>query len=140
MKMVSSQPRKQRKRRLNASWYEKRRFLIAPLSKDLRKQYGVKRLVVRKGDTVVVMRGDYKGIRGKVLSVNYRKERITIENVSSKRANGEVIYHPIHASKVMIVELDTSDKRRMNAIGKRKAVGAVSGGEEVIVPQQGGSS
>ena len=62
-----------------------------------------------------------------------------MENASSKRAKGEVIYHPIHPSKVMIVELDTSDKRRMSAIEKRRKSMPSSGGEEVVV-QQGGSS
>ena len=68
--MVSSQPRKQRKRLASASWSERRNLLTAPLSKELQRQYGIKRLVVRKGDTVLVMRGDYKGIRGKVLTVS----------------------------------------------------------------------
>ncbi|WP_188597155.1 50S ribosomal protein L24 [Thermocladium modestius] len=137
--MVSSQPRKQRKRLASASWSERRKFLTAPLSKELQRQYGIKRLTVRKGDTVLVMRGDYKGIRGKVLTVSYAKERITVENASSKKANGEVIYRSIHASKVMIVELDTSDKRRMSAIEKRRKSLPSAGGEEVVV-QQGGSS
>lgn len=138
LKMVSSQPRKQRKRLASASWSERRELLTAPLSKELQRQYGIKRLVIRKGDTVLVMRGDYKGIRGKVLTVSYAKERITVENASSKRANGEVIYHPIHASKVMLVELDTSDKRRMSAIEKRRK--SMPGGGEEVVVQQGGSS
>ncbi len=112
----SSQPRKQRKALYNAPWHARRRLLTAPLSKDLQRQYGIKRIPVRKGDTVIVMRGDFKGTRGKVIRVDYKKIKIYIDSVNFKKPNGEVVYYPVHPSKVMIVELDTSDKARMQYI------------------------
>ncbi len=53
----SKQPRKQRKALFNASLHVRHRLMTARLSEDLQRQYGVKRLPVRKGDTVLILRG-----------------------------------------------------------------------------------
>lgn len=136
---ASKQPRKQHKALGNAPWHARRKLLTAPLSKDLQRQLGIKRLPIRVGDTVLVMRGDFKGTRGKVTRVDYGRIRIFIDSVSTKKPNGETVYYPIHPSKVVIVEIDQSDKARMAAIERiRKAREATLGGKEVITPQQGG--
>ncbi len=135
----SSQPRKQHKALAEAPWHARRRLLTAPLSKDLQRQLGIKRIPVRVGDTVLIMRGDFKGTRGKVTRVDYRRVRIYVDSASFKKPNGEAVYYPIHPSKVVIVELDQSDKARVAAIERiRKAREAKAGGREVITPQQGG--
>ena len=41
------------------------RQLASPLSKDLRKKYGKRSTRVIEGDTVLVVRGEYKEISGK---------------------------------------------------------------------------
>ena len=112
----SGQPRKQRRAYFNAPLHIRRKFLTAPLSRELRRQYGIKRLPVRTGDTVLVVRGDFRGTRGKVVRVDLKKARIYVEGVTRNNSRGETVYYPIHPSKVMIVELDTSDKRRMEKI------------------------
>ncbi len=117
----SSQPRKQRKAYFNAPLHIRRKYLTAPLSSELRRQYGIKRLPVRTGDTVLVVRGDFKGTRGKVVKVDLRRARIHVEGVTRNNSRGETVYYPIHPSKVMIVELDTSDKRRMEKVEKARA-------------------
>jgi len=68
----SSQPRKQRKALAEAPLHARWRFLNAKLSEDLQREYGVKRLPVRVGDTVVIMRGDWKGHEGKVVDVDLK--------------------------------------------------------------------
>jgi large subunit ribosomal protein L24 len=116
----SRQPRKQRKALYNAPLHVRHRLLTARLSEDLQRQYGIKRLPVRKGDTVLILRGDFKGVRGKVTEVDLRRMRIYVEGATSKKPSGETVYYLIHPSKVMIVELDTSDKRRLEAIERAR--------------------
>ena len=116
----SKQPRKQRRALYNAPLHARHRLMTARLSEDLQRQYGVKRLTIRKGDTVLILRGDFKGVRGKVVEVDLREMRIHVENATMKKPGGETVYYPIHPSKVMIVELDTGDKRRLEAIEKAR--------------------
>ena len=46
------------------------RQLASPLSKDLRKKYNKRSVRVIEGDTVLVVRGEYKEIVGKVIKSN----------------------------------------------------------------------
>ena len=118
----SSQPRKQRKAFFNAPLHIRQKFMTASLSPELREKLGIKRLPVHKGDVVRIMRGDWKGYEGKVIRVDLKRIRIYVEGVTIKRADGTPRYYPIHPSKVMIVKLDLSDKRRQEIIErKRKA-------------------
>ncbi len=66
---------------------------------------------IRKGDTVVVISGKYKGRRGRVLSVNPTEERVLVEGVNfirrhtrptSRNAKGGIVEReaPIHVSNV----------------------------------------
>ncbi|MCG2880298.1 MAG: 50S ribosomal protein L24 [Vulcanisaeta sp.] len=112
----SKQPRKQRKALFNAPLHVRHKLLTARLSEELQRQYGIKRLPVRKGDTVLILRGDFKGVRGKVVRVDLRRVRIYVEGATIKKPSGETVYYPIHPSKVMIVELDLSDKKRLETI------------------------
>lgn len=94
----------------------------AKLSKELVEKYGVKRLPVRVGDVVRIMRGDFAGHEGKVVKVDLKRVRIFVEGVQIKKADGTPVYYPIHPSKVMIVKLDLSDKYRLKIIERRKSV------------------
>jgi large subunit ribosomal protein L24 len=95
----------------------------APLSRELREKYGVKRLPVRVGDVVIIMRGDFAGVEGKVVKVDLKRVRIFVEGVQIKKADGTPVYYPIHPSKVMIVKLDLSDKYRVKIIERRRRAG-----------------
>ncbi len=117
---TSKQPRKQRLSLFTAPLHLKHKFLNAPLSPELRKKLGVKRLPLRRGDTVMVLRGDFKGVTGKVVRVDLKKTKIYIEGATRTNSRGQTSYYPIHPSKVMITELDTSDKRRQKLIDRRK--------------------
>ncbi|OYT47887.1 MAG: 50S ribosomal protein L24 [Desulfurococcales archaeon ex4484_42] len=117
---ASSKPSKQRYAYFNAPLHKRHTFFNAKLSDELVKQYGVKRLPVRKGDVVRIMRGDWAGHEGKVVKVDYERIRIYVEGVTLKRADGTPVYYPIHPSKVMIVKLDLSDKYRLKIIERRR--------------------
>ncbi|KAJ1839369.1 60S ribosomal protein L26A, partial [Coemansia sp. RSA 486] len=58
--------RKSRKAHFTAPSHIRRRLMSSSLSKDLRKKYEVRAIPVRKGDEVIVTRGQYKGREGKV--------------------------------------------------------------------------
>jgi len=94
--------------------------MSAPLSRELRKQYGIRSLPVRTGDTVLIMRGDFKGHEGRVVKVDLKKLRIYVEGVTRKRSDGTTVYIPIHPSKVMITKLDLSDKERRKVIERKR--------------------
>ena len=74
---------------------------------------------MKKGDTVKVMRGDFRDHEGKVEKVDLKNYRVMIEGVSVQKPDGNKVYHPVHPSNVMIVELDLEDDER-NEILERK--------------------
>jgi large subunit ribosomal protein L24 len=85
------------------------------LSTDLRKKYDVKKMPVRKGDTVYVTSGDFVGTEGKVSEADYKNQKVIIEGVLKEKADKSKIMYPIHVSKLVI--------RRFGKVGdKRKAI------------------
>lgn len=118
---ASAKPSKQRKSLYRAPLHKLRKLFNAPLSEELREKYGVKRLPVRTGDVVRILRGDWKGHEGKVVEVDAKRVRLRVEGVQIKRSDGTPVYYPIHPSKVMIVKLDLSDKWRLKIIERRKS-------------------
>jgi len=116
----SKKPSKQRKAMFQAPLHIRRKFMTAPLSDELVEKYGVKRLPVRKGDKVRIMRGEFTGVEGKVTRVDLRKMRIYVEGVTRQRMDGTPVFIPIHPSKVIIIELDLSDQKRKELIEKKK--------------------
>ncbi len=126
----SRQPRKQRKALYNAPLHLRRKLMTAPLSKELRDKYGIKRIPVRKGDEVRIVRGSYSGMTGKVNRVDLAKMRIYIDGVTREKADGTPVFVPIHPSKVEIIKLDLSDTRRKEVIERRKGTVPEESGEK----------
>lgn len=89
------------------------------LSPELREEYKKRSLPARKGDTVKVMRGDFKDHEGKIEKVDLKHYRVMIEGISVQKPDGNQIYHPVHPSNLMIVELEMDDDER-NEIVERK--------------------
>ena len=84
MKTSSSQPRKQRLMLYNAPLHRRHALFNAKLSKELAEKLGVKRLPIRVGDVVRIMRGDWAGHEGKIVKVDYKRIRIYVEGVTIK--------------------------------------------------------
>ena len=108
----STQVRKQRKYRYNAPLHVRQRFVAAPLAEVLRKKYGKRTVQVRKGDTVTILRGQFRGHKGKVEQVDLKHSRLSIEGVQLVKRDGTKVSYPTHASKVRVDELVLEDKRR----------------------------
>ncbi len=120
MELKTKQPKKQRKIFFNLPLHLRWHLMNAPLSPELRRELGIKRLPVRKGDVVRIMRGDWKGHEGKVVEVDLKRVRIYVEGVTVKKADGTEVYYPIHPSKVMIVKLGEIDEVRKRIIERRR--------------------
>ncbi len=116
----SSQPRKQRKYAFNAPLHIRHKFMSASLSKELRKEYGVRSVPVRVGDSVKVMAGQFKGKTGKVTKVSLATLKVHVEGASVTRTDGTEALYPIHPSNLQIAKLDMSDKRRVEKLERLK--------------------
>jgi large subunit ribosomal protein L24 len=119
--MKTTKPDKQRKRLYQAPINERYRRFSAPLSSKLKESHGTNSVTVRKGDTVMIMRGDRKGSEGKVTQINRKKYRIFIEGATREKVDGTTTFIPIHPSKVMITRLNLDDKWRKKIL-ERKGV------------------
>ncbi len=109
---MTKQPRKQRKQSETAPLHERQNQVRATLTAELREEYGQRNVRVNAGDTVEVLRGDDAGTEAEVVSVDLSAERITVEDVTVEKADGEEVPHPIPASNVRVTELDLEDERR----------------------------
>lgn len=114
-------PGKQRKMLFNAPAHIRHKHMAAPLSSTLAEQRGAKTLPVRKGDTVVIKRGDNKGFEGKVSRVDLKAYRIYLEGLTREKVDGTNIFLPIHPSKVEIRSLNLDDKWRKNILQRKQA-------------------
>jgi len=123
----TTQPRKQRKKLYQAPSHIRYKHFSAPLSPSLKTSHNIGSLPVRSGDTVRIMRGDRKGLEGKVTRVDRKKYRIFVEGVTREKVDGTTTFVPIHPSKVMITSLDLDDKWRRESL---KAVTAVTEAEK----------
>jgi len=113
-------PRKQRKLLHNAPAHLRHKLMAAPLSPQLTASKSAKTLPVRKGDTVRIMRGDNKGFEGKISRVDLKNYRIYLEGLTREKVDGTAIFLPVHPSKVMIKNLNLSDKWRKAIVDRKE--------------------
>ncbi len=114
--MVSHQPRKQRKMIYEAPKHRRQKMMKAHLSQNLYEKYGMRNLVVRKGDIVRVMRGKFKGHEGKVVEVNLKNMKIAVEGVTIRRTDNKSVQFWLDPSNVEIIKLELSDRKRKEKI------------------------
>lgn len=115
----SKKPRKQRKFLIEAPLHLRRKMISAHLSKELREKYKRRSLPLRKGDEVEIMRGEFKGKKGKISRVDTKRYRVYIEGVTRKKSTGEVVQVPIHPSNVRIINLNLDDKWRKKILERK---------------------
>src|SRR5215212_9422835 len=96
--------------------HQRDKMVGAVLEDSLRKQYGRKNMRVVKGDSVRVMRGEYKGVEGKVEKVNTENATFHIEGVQREKIRGGQVKVPIHSSNVMVIGLNLDDDRRSSKL------------------------
>ncbi len=117
---ASKQPRKQRKYAANAPLHIKKKLLNVNLSKELRKKYNKRSIVVRKGDNVKIMRGKFKNKSGKIIELDIKSTKIKIDGINIKKKDGSKVNVKIHPSNLQIMELNLDDKKRIKTMNKEK--------------------
>ena len=96
-----------------ASYQTKSKQLGSALSKDLHKKYGKRSVRVIEGDSVTILRGEFKGVDGKVAEVSTEKSSVAIEGVKKEKTKGDKFDVFIHTSNLVVTSLNTDDKWRM---------------------------
>lgn len=114
----SKQPRKQRKYIANAPLHIKRKLMGVNLSKELRKKYQKRSVPLRKKDTVKIMRGKFKGKKGKVMKVLLKTQKVEVEGIQIKKQDGSKVNIKLRPSNLQIIELNVEDKKRNKALSK----------------------
>lgn len=110
--------------------------ICSNLSNNLKKEYNTKSLRIVKGDSVRIMRGEYKGVEGKVEKLNTLKGRLSIEGVQREKIKGGQVKVQIHASNVRITSLHLDDKYRKNKIGNQEQINKSSRKQTVNTPEK----
>jgi large subunit ribosomal protein L24 len=87
-------------------------LLRCKLDEFLREDYGFRSMVVKKGDLVRIMRGQFRDTEGKVVKVDYRHVRVYVESGTTTKADGKEVQIPLHPSNLKITELELDDERK----------------------------
>ena len=93
--------------------------ICAPISKDLRKKYPRRSARIMLDDTVRVIRGEYKGITGKISKISTDSNSIAIAGNKKEKLKGDKIDVYIHSTNVIITALNTDDKWRIKILEKK---------------------
>ena len=91
----------------------------APLSKDLRKKYSRRSARIVTDDNIKIIRGEYKGLTGKVAKISISTSSVVLEGNKKEKSKGEKVDVFIHSSNVIITSLNTSDKWRLKILEKK---------------------
>jgi large subunit ribosomal protein L24 len=102
-----------------ATFQTRSKQLGSALSKDLHKKYGKRSVRVVKGDSITILRGEFKGVDGKVSKVDIPKNSVAIDGVKKEKTKGDKFDVYIHTSNLVVTSLNTEDKWRIrNLEGK----------------------
>jgi large subunit ribosomal protein L24 len=103
---------------------------------------GVRKLQLRKGDRVRIIRGEFAGQDGTILRAIPKENRVVVEGVNMRKRHmrpsqanpeGGIVQFeaPIHASNVMLIDPKSGApsrvRRRTNADGRTERIAARSG-------------
>ena len=118
-------PTKMRNKMIYQATFQTRsKQLGSALSKDLHKKYGKRSVRVVEGDSVTILRGEFKGVDGKVSKVDTAKNSVAIEGVKKEKTKGDKFDVYIHTSNLVITSLNTEDKWRIRKLENKETKGA----------------
>jgi len=113
--------RKQRKRFYTQPHHQRNKLMTAKLHSDLQSEYGAKRMTIRKEDSVLVVRGEFKDMEGKVTNINRQKAQIFIEGASIEKSSGTTYDIPIHPANVVLTKIEVKKEKWRKKILDRRA-------------------
>ena len=107
-------PSKMRNKMIYLATFQTRsKQLGSALSKDLHKKYGKRSVRVNEGDGVKIVRGEFKGVDGKIGKISPQKNSVTIEGIKKERTKGDKFDVYIHTSNLVVTSLNTENKWRI---------------------------
>ena len=118
---MSTQPRKERKTLYNLPVHLNRARIASHLDEPLLFKYQTRSTTLRKGDTVRVLRGEYAGTTGKVLEVDTRARKVTVDGVTVTKADATQKPRPLDPSNLVITKLNLDDPKRREKLGASEA-------------------
>jgi large subunit ribosomal protein L24 len=136
MKVNSKQPRKQRKALYNYSIHQRSKLFSTRVADFLREEYGIKKLPLRVGDQVRVVKGEFEDFEGEVIEI-VSNQRVKVKECVFEKTDGTQFHPAIHVSNVIITKF--KDERKMDqwraAMIERKALFGF-GTEDLIAPKK----
>ncbi len=115
----SAQPRKQRKYRFNAPLHIRQKMVKAHLSKELRKKYGFRSIQLKTGDTVKVVRGQFRKKTGKVERADLKKNKVYVSGLETTKKEGTKAFYPVDPSNLVVMDLSAMDDKKRKKITER---------------------
>ena len=104
----------------SASHVTRSKQISSPLSKELQKKYTKKRVRVVEGDSIKIVRGEFKGVDGKIAKISVQKSSIAIEGVKKEKTKGDKFDVYVHSSNVVVTGLNSDDKWRISKLEGKK--------------------
>ena len=86
------------------------------LSAELQEKYKKRTVRPREGDSVKIVRGEFKGIEGKVTKVLPREGTLNVEGVTREKQKGGTSSVPIRSSNVVVTAVLLDDKTRKSKL------------------------
>jgi len=103
-----------------ATFHTRSKQLGSQLSEVLRKKYGKKSVRVIEGDSIKIVRGEFKGVDGKISKVSTKKSSVAVEGVKKEKTKGDKFDVYIHTSNLLVTGLNTDDKWRIAKLEGKK--------------------
>ena len=108
----SSKPRVSRREYLQMDMHTRSKTITSHLNKKLKNEMGKRSASLRKGDSVEIIRGSFKGKEGKITKIERGIGKIYIEKIIRKKSDGTEYEVAIDPSNVIIVGIEKGDKKR----------------------------
>ncbi len=107
-------PSKMRNKMIYLATFQTRsKQLGSALSKDLQKKYGKRSVRVNEGDSIKIVRGEFKGVDGKIAKVSPQKNSVTIEGIKKEKTKGDKFDVYIHTSNLLVTSLNSENRWRI---------------------------
>ena len=98
------------------------------LTKTLRDEHKLRALPIKRGDEVKILKGKWKGKKGKVVQVYRRRSVIYVDKITREKQNGQSVFCPLKPSYCVIEKL-LENKDRKKTI-ERRAANKIKAGEK----------
>ncbi len=103
-----------------ASHVIKSKQVSSPLSTELKKKFSKKSVRVVEGDSIKIVRGEFKGVDGKIGKISIQKSSLAVEGVKKEKTKGEKFDVYVHSSNVIVTGLNSDDKWRVSKLEGKK--------------------